>query len=214
MSSNEKHRKEFLDFYVRNEKRLRYNLKKNITYDPDIFDDAVQDAILKVCEAIDRGTVIEDFEKYFFIASKYAYIKLDNMKKRKMQQHDRDFIWNVSHGMEKKHDSCEVNGYLNLVSDDGDWKLLEDKDAAIGELFQFLSSRLNELFSPDEADIFLIYYRLKSEKTPISYKKMASITDRGVNEISNIIKKIKKFIAQDEVIQQEKRRLMKKYVDK
>lgn len=60
-----------------------------------------------------------------------------------------------------------------LCVDDNEWKDKEDMNDKINELFKFLSKRLNEVFTPAETDIFLIYYRLKSEKAGISYEKMA-----------------------------------------
>ena len=37
--TNEEHGQEFLQFVAKNEARLKKNLQKNITYNPDIFDD-------------------------------------------------------------------------------------------------------------------------------------------------------------------------------
>ena len=79
----------------------------------------------------------------------------------------------------------------------------------INELFKFLSKRLNEVFTPAETDIFLIYYRLKSEKAGISYQKMAKITERKFQEIASIIQKIKLFVKNDEEINEYKKKLLK-----
>ena len=74
INAAQKKGKEFLDFVVKNEKRLKKNLMKNITYDENIFDDVFHDTILKVYETIvTKGDEcnIKDYEQYFFIASKF-----------------------------------------------------------------------------------------------------------------------------------------------
>ena len=89
------------------------------------------------------------------------------------------------------------------------WKQKEERNEKINELFWYLSDVLNEVFTPVEADIFLIYYRLKSEKSGISYKKMAQITEKPLSEITDIIKKIKKYIRTNEDIINKKKELLK-----
>lgn len=210
--SNEQHAQEFLEYVAKNEKRLKKNLRKNITYNEDIFDDVFQDSIIKVYDSIMNGTVIEDFEKYFFIASKFSYFNADNKNKRNIKQNDNDILWKISHGYENnKGDISEDAKRLidELVIEDDEWKKKEEKNENINKLFQFISNRLNEVFSPAECDIYLIYFRLKSEKAGVSYQKMAKITNRTFSEISQIIQKLKKFVKNDEEINNMKKQLLK-----
>lgn len=199
MDINEKHGREFLQFVADNMERLKKNLRKNITYDEDIFDDVFQNTIIKVYNAIEKGLVIKDFEQYFFIASKFEYINEDNRKKKRLKNDDSEIISDISSGVIQDI----------FYSDDDEWRKQEEKNDKINELFKFLSKRLNEVFTPVETDIFLIYYRLKSEKNGVSYKKLANITEKKVSEITEIIKKIKKFIRQDEEIINEKNKLLR-----
>ena len=199
MEKNEKHGREFLQFVADNMDRLKKNLRKNITYDDDIFEDVFQNTIIKVYNAIEKGLVIKDFEQYFFIASKFEYINEDNKHKKRLKSDDRDMLSDISHGVIQD---------IFYTDDDG-WKDREEKNEKINELFKFLSERLNEVFTPVETDIFLIYYRLKSEKAGISYKKLARITEKSVSEITQIIQKLKKFIRQDEQIINKKKELLK-----
>ena len=195
--SNEQHGQEFLQYVANNEARLKKNLRKNITYNPDIFDDVFQSTIIKVYDRIMKGTVIKDFEQYFFIASKFEYINEDNKIKKRQKVEDSEF--------EPDDD--------RFAEDDNAWKIKEERNENINDLFKFLSKRLNEVFSPAEADIFLIYYRLKSEKAGISYHKMVKITGRKFSEISQIIQKIKKFIRTDEAIIEYKRKILNGNID-
>lgn len=210
--TNEEHAKEFLEYVAKNEKRLKKNLRKNITYNEDIFDDVFQDSIIKVHDSIMNGTRIDDFEKYFFIASKFSYFNADNKNKRDIKQNDKDILWKISHGYENnKGDISEDAKRLidELVIEDDEWKKKEEKNENINKLFQFISNRLNEVFSPAECDIYLIYFRLKSEKAGVSYQKMAKITNRTLSEISQIIQKCKKYVRTDEEINEYKKKLLK-----
>ena len=91
---------------------------------------------------------------------------------------------------------------------DNAWQIKEDRNERINELMKYLSQRLNEVFSPKEADIFLIYYRLKSEKAGVSYKKLAKILEIDVKEVTNIIQRVKKWVKEDKEIIETKRKLM------
>lgn len=195
--SNEEHGKEFLEYVARNEARLKKNLRKNITYNENIFDDVFQSTIIKVYDRIMKGTVIKDFEQYFFIASKFEYINEDNKIKKRQKVEDSEIDTDDD----------------RFAEDDNAWKIKEERNENINDLFKFLSKRLNEVFSPAEADIFLIYYRLKSEKAGISYHKMVKITGRKFSEISQIIQKIKKFIRTDEAIIEYKKKILNGNID-
>ena len=209
--SNEEHGQEFLQFVAKNEARLKRNLKKNITYNPDLFNDVFQDSIIKVYNAIMNGTVVDDFEQYFFIASKFCYINEQNKERKKQESSDNSILWNISHGYETNRNDVS-NDAKRIIEDitveDDEWRVKEERNDRINELMKYLSKRLNEVFSPAETDIFLIYYRLKSEKAGVSYKKMAKITGRSFSEISQIIQKIKFYIKQDKEIIEYKRKLL------
>jgi RNA polymerase sigma factor (sigma-70 family) len=193
--TNEEHGQEFLQFVAKNEARLKKNLQKNITYNPDIFDDVFQESIVKVYNAIENGARIKDFEQYFFIASKFCYINTDNKVKARQKTDDRDAYVSI--------DEDE-----RFAEYDNAWQIKEDRNERINELMKYLSQRLNDVFSPKEADIFLIYYRLKSEKAGVSYKKLAKILEIDVKEVTNIIQRVKKWVKEDNEIIETKRKLM------
>lgn len=212
--SNEQHAQEFLEYVAKNEKRLKKNLRKNITYDPYIFDDVFQDSILKVYDSIMNGTVIEDFEKYFFIASKFSYFNADNKNKKAINNNDNTILSDVEDGKRftsnKPYVVQDANRVLDIIAvEDNEWKEKEEKNENINKLFKFISEKLNKVFSPAECDIYLIYFRLKSEKSGVSYEKMAKITGRSFSEISQIIQKLKKYVKNDEEINDYKKKLLK-----
>lgn len=64
------------------ESELRRALRKNVTYDPEIFDDVFAAATVKVHDAIAAGREVRDYRQYFFIAAKWEYIRIDNGRRR------------------------------------------------------------------------------------------------------------------------------------
>jgi len=210
MFDKEKHKNDFFNYVIENEKVLQKALKKNITYDPDIFDDVTCNTIVRIAEYIVKnGVKINNFKFFFFIAAKREYIAEQNKKRGLTNNSNRDFFDNIFNGLEKREKQEDLDLYYSMLNNEDEITLQEDKASKVHELFQYLEKKLNEAFPPDEADIFLIYFRLKSEKKGISYKKMALLTDKDLKYITNVIKKIKKYIKESEEIQNKKREIMK-----
>lgn len=74
--------REFLRFVAAHQRELRRALRKNVTYDPEIFDDVFSAAIIKVHDAIASGREVRDYRQYFFITAKWEYINRDNINRR------------------------------------------------------------------------------------------------------------------------------------
>lgn len=203
----EQHKDEFFKYVIENEKMLQKALKKNVTYDPDIFDDVTADTICRIGEYImNKEKKINSFKDLFFMAAKRQYIAEQN-KKRKRQAND---IPNFTDIMEdgKKNLSYEQKDidFLNSLKadEDDEWRYNEEKAKRINDFYKWLEEELNKVFLPNESDIFIFYYRLKSNKTGVSYKKLAKILDVPVKYITDTIVKIKKYIKMNEDIQNKK----------
>ena len=185
----EKHCNDFYQYIIRNEKQLKQEVRKNITYEEELFDEAYSDTIVKVANAIlVNHKVIEDFRYYFFISFKQNFIQLQN-KKRKI-------------------DKLKTYGYKDcegLVIEDYD---NEERYDRIKILFKWLSDYLEEHFPPNEVDIYIVYYFLKVGKNRVSYKKMAEIYDVELKYITNVIQNIKRFVKNDEIINKKKEEIL------
>lgn len=185
----EKHCNDFYQYIIRNEKQLKQEVKKNITYEEELFDEAYSDTIVKVANAIlVNHKVIEDFRYYFFISFKQNFIQLQN-KKRKI-------------------DKLKTYGYKEcegLIIEDYD---NEERYDRIKILFKWLSDYLEEHFPPNEVDIYIVYYFLKVGKNRVSYKKMAEIYDVELKYITNVIQNIKRFVKNDEIINKKKEEIL------
>ena len=185
----EKHCNDFYQCIIRNEKQLKQEVRKNITYEEELFDEAYSDTIVKVANAIlVNHKVIDDFRYYFFISFKQNFIQLQN-KRRKI-------------------DKLKTYGYKDcegLIIEDYD---NEERYDRIKILFKWLSDYLEEYFPPNEVDIYIVYYFLKVGKNRVSYKKMADIYDVELKYITNVIQNIKRFVKNDKIINKKKEEIL------
>lgn len=210
MFDKEKHKDDFFKYIIDNEKELQKALRKNITYDPDIFDDVTCNTIVRIAEYIMKNEIrINNFKYFFFICAKREYIAEQNKKRGLTNNSNRDFFDNIFNGLEKREKKEDLDIYYSMLNNDDEVLAEEVKSDKVHRLFQYLENKLNEAFPPDECDIFLIYFRLKSEKKGISYKKMALLVDKDLKYITNVIKKIKKYIKENRDIQNKKIEIMK-----
>lgn len=185
----EKHCNDFYQYIIRNEKQVKQEVRKNITYEEELFDEAYSDTIVKVANAIlVNHKVIEDFRYYFFISFKQNFIQLQN-KKRKI-------------------DKLKTYGFKDcegLIIEDFD---NEERYERIRILFKWLADYLEQHFPPNEVDIYIVYYFLKVGKNRVSYKKMADIYDVELKYITNVIQNIKRFVKNDEIIIKKKEEIL------
>lgn len=202
----EQHKNDFMLYVWENLEELNRCIRKNITYDPDIYDDVTSNTLVRIAEYIVRKQqYIRDFKNMFFLSAKREYIAEQTKKRERQKNSNRDFLDNVYNGEEKRN-KADTAVFYRLV----DNNTTPDEIAAerTHKLFRYLEDKLNETFDGNEVDIFLIYFRLKSERKGISYKKLASIMDKDVKYITKTIVKIKKYIRENNEIQEMKRRIM------
>ncbi len=202
----EQHKNDFMMYVWENLEELNRCIRKNITYDPDLYDDVTSSTLVRIAEYIVRKQqYIRDFKNMFFLSAKREYIAEQTKKRERIKNSNRDFFDNIYNGEEKRN-KADTAVFYKLVDND----TTPDEIAAerTHKLFKYLEDKLNENFDAIESDVFLIYFRLKSEKKGISYKKLASIMDKDVKYITKTIVKIKKYIRENQEIQEMKRRIM------
>jgi hypothetical protein len=214
----EKHKNDFMMYVWNNLETLNYAIRKNITYDPDIYDDVTADTLVRIAEYIMRNHVyIKDFKGMFFLSVKRQYIAEQNKKRDRESKSDREYFSKLDEALGRYYDYIEdgdSSEYMINHPDmdiwlDDDYMDEEIKAERVHQLFKYLEGKLNEVFDGNEVDIFLIYFRLKSEKRGISYKKLADIMDKDVKYITRVIVKIKKYVKESVEIQENKKRIMK-----
>lgn len=203
----EKHKNDFMMYVWNNHAMLCKAIKKNITMDDELFDDVTADTLCRIGEYILRKKAyINDFKNMFFLSCKRQFISEQNKKRDRLRRSNRDFFENIFNGLEKREDKNDLEVYYGML--DTSTVDEERKAERTHRLFKYLEEKLNEEFEGNEVDIFLIYFRLKSEKKGISYKKLADIMDKDVKYITRTIVKIKKYIKESEEIQENKKKIM------
>ena len=203
-----KHKDDFMLYVWENRDELNKAIKKNITMDDELFDDVTADTLARIGEyIINNKQYIRDFKSMYFMAAKRQFIAEQNKKRERLKFSNRDFFDNIFNGLEKREKKSDLDVYYDMLDDDvmdG-----ERKAERTHRLFKYLEEKLNEVFEGNEVDIFLIYFRLKSEKKGISYKKLGDIMDKDVKYITKTIVKIKKYIKESEEINEMKKKIMK-----
>lgn len=214
----EKHKDDFMLYVWNNLDTLNYALRKNITYDPDLYDDVTADTLCRIGEYIvTKKVFIKDFKGMFFLSAKRQYVAEQNKKRQMESKSDREYFNKLDEALGRYYDYIEDGDTSEYTIKQPNLDMfLEDnsmddeiKAERTHELFKYLEGKLNEVFEGNEVDIFLIYFRLKSERKGISYKKLADIMDKDVKYITRTIVKIKKYIKESAEIQETKKRIMK-----
>lgn len=175
---------DFYDYISNNYEQSRHEVMKNITYDSELFDDAYNDTVIKVAKVIEDGKKIEDIRYYFFISLKWNYINMQNKKRKQLSR------------------------TTDVMPDAMDDEYSEERYEKVMELWDFIAQRLEENFEPGEVDIYLIYYKLKCNGNSLSYRKLSEMTGIPVKEITNIIQRIKKYVRNNDEINELKKKLL------
>ena len=167
METAEERGREFLNFVGENESRLRWNLAKNVSYDPDLFEDVFSYTVLRVYESIiKRGLHIKDYEQYFFTASRLNYIKTDERTRRRRAMLTR---------IEESPDRPEAE-YVRRVP-------------SIPQLVKELES----LFGEEDTGIFMRFMKLKSQGR-ISYEEFARREGLQATRVAKLCGRIKRYL--------------------
>ena len=183
----------FLEWYADNYEEVQKAIRKNITYEEELFEDVIGDTVIKVYESIEKGTEVENYKNFFFICAKFNYINAQNKLRTRRSQEDRDFI-----------------GWGDIEDEPN---IKERRVVAIKELYQYIADYIEDYFPSNEVDLFIIYHKLKSEGNNMSYEKMSKITGQSISYITKTLKKIKEFVNANEDIIKKKNTLLDECLD-
>lgn len=174
---------EFLQYIADNEQKLKKNLRKNITYDAELFDDVFQNTVIKIYDTVIKNDLyIENFESYFYTASRFEFINTqNNHRKLKNQICCIDDVKN------------DIENYIDESKD-----ILErqhEADVKYSHLVDFLIKEFGET----DANIFLTYYMQRSAGRT-SYKKVAELFNLPIKTATEIIRGIFEFLSKNDEI--------------
>lgn len=161
-----------LKYVAENESELKYALKKNITYEPELFEDVWSMAIVKVYNSIkERDLVVKDFKKYFFMSAKFIYINEQNRLRK-----ERNILVNL--------DDINENEFAFESEEERDYaKELED-----------LKCRLRESFGETRTRLYFDYKQGKISGGT-SFKEIAEENDISIDFVRSTIRDIERFLA-------------------
>lgn len=178
---------DFYKYLSENGEQIKYELRKNITFDDELFEDVYNDTVVKVYEAIaEKGKEVEDIRMYFFISFKFNYIQ--------------------SQAKQRKHKSRKsvIEPYTLDITDT---EYSEEYPRRINDFFNYIREELEKKFEPFEVDLFIIYYKLKCGKGKISYRKLSNITGLSMSVVVSTIQKLREYVKGNEQIIEKKKRL-------
>ena len=169
---------------------LKKAVKKNITNDNDLFDDAFNETIIKVYNSIlKNGTIIDDYKQYFFLFFYVKFISRPSPTRNAGAQAIRASFDLYDDFLDDDFD--EEERYCDIV--DTIDKIKEDVIENLGEYY---------------AEIFFTYMTLKSTQS-ISYKKLAAEKGISTRRVSQIIGMVKEYIRNNPTLQSYKNVLNK-----
>lgn len=164
----------FLEWVANNQNELKKAVKKNITYDPDIFDDVWSEAIINVYNTIVKNNQeIANIKNYFFLACKWQYQMRQNQSRKRKENAVRD---NWQH--------------LTII-DDG-----EDEDARENDIIDALRQireALNEQYGETSAEMFLFYWEGKS-RNDMNYQTVADKYGLTLTAVKRMTQEMKNYV--------------------
>lgn len=203
------HANDFMQYVADNERDLQNAIKKNITYDDELFHDVTANTTLRIAEyIINNKANIKSFKNFYFICAKRDYITEQTKKRKAMERDNRTFFDNIFNGLEKKEKAEDVIIFNKMINDN-DAEIKEKRKKSIHDLFIKVEEWLKDRYPAIEVDIFMLYYRLKSSRHGISYQKLADLIGVETKNIAQIIQKLKTAISNSEELQQLKKEMLK-----
>lgn len=167
----------FLKYVAENEKKLKRNLKKNITFDTDLFDDIFQESIIKVYNTIVKNNKdIDDYDFYFFTSSKFNYILKQNKEREKLKN------------------KVGINDFLNCDENCVEPETYCEIDTR--HVMEMIRAILEKQFGKDDTEIYFDYIHRKLDGG-MSYEKYSQLTGIPVRQLTNTISNIKRFCKND-----------------
>ena len=178
MNENERKAKEFLNYVANNIDLLKSNLRKNITYNEEIFEDSFNETILKIYNSIIKnGTEVKDWKQYFFMASKWTYVLNDNKHKRKQELEVRGIF--------------DDNETIDMYVEERDEN---ERYYKVYNSLQTISDLITINFTPLHTEIYMEYMMGKATKKKTSYKSIAQDINMTVKEITIILNEVKNYL--------------------
>ncbi len=167
----------FLQWIADNEKEMRHALKKNCTFDPEIFDDVFSEAIINVYNTIVKNNQeIANIKNYFFLACKWQYQMRQNQHRKHIESAVRD-NWHK----------------LTFIYTDID----EDaKERDIADALTKIKETLTDEFGEVNTEMFFYYWQGRV-RNDMNYKMIAQKYNLTNNAVKRITNQMRDFVIEE-----------------
>lgn len=170
----------FLQWVAENEKEMRKALKKNCTYDPDIFDDVFSETIVNVHSTIVKNNrEIDNIKNYFFLALKWKYQTRQNQKRKRQSEEFAPDNWEQFGGVDDWEHTAEI----------------EQRQMNICDALQVLKDALVEEYGEEMTELFFRYWQRKTEGGA-SYSKLVE-GQANPNQAQRTLFQMKRYVTEE-----------------
>lgn len=188
----EEYARRFLNWATEWRSEIQHSIKKNVTWEDDeFFNDIYTDGLIRIYNYIvQKNKEIQSWKMFTFTALKWSYIQRQNKLRA------------------ERNNKVDVSALADVEAE-SDWQEREDYLNRVENYLNWLFEQVNDNFDSATADTFIIYYRLKAEKSQsVSYRKLATICGVSEQEISRRIQAVKKWIKDNKEILEIRRNKM------
>lgn len=137
----------FLNWVADHQAEMKRALRKNCTYDPDIFDDVFTETIINVHSTIVKNNRdIDNIKNYFFLALKWQYQMRQNKKRKQQADSYIPKDWEQVGGLDDPEERDER----------------EEREADINDAIAVMRECLIEEFGEEMTELFFSYWKQKT----------------------------------------------------
>lgn len=146
-SSAEEKGKVFLQWVADHQAEMKRALRKNCSYDPDIFDDVFTETVINVHSTIVKNNRhIDNIKNYFFLALKWQYQMRQNKKRKQQADSYIPKDWEQIGGLDDPSERDER----------------EEREADINDAISVMRECLVEEFGEEMTELFFSYWKQKT----------------------------------------------------
>ena len=170
----------FLEWVAEHQGEMKKALRKNCTYDPDIFDDVFGETILSVHSTIVKNNrEIDNVKNYFFLALKWKYQTRQNQKRKHQSATFSPDDWESLGGL-----------------DDGEEReAVEQREVSICDALTIMRECLVEEFGEEMTELFFSYWTQKTVGGA-SYQKVLQHHPEP-NRAQRILFEMKRYVSEE-----------------
>lgn len=168
----------FLQWIADNQKELKKAVKKNCTFDAEIFDDVFAEAIINVYNTITKNnSEIANIKNYFFLACKWQYQMRQNQHRKHTEETIRDVLPNLNIIDEIEDETAKENDYNEAITT--------------------MREVLTEQFGGEMADVFFVYWQGKMSGEIANIGELCDRLNLDPRKAKNALQQMRRYIVEE-----------------